>query len=256
MGIGGINEFFAIVAGPMGMGAAIDTAIGHKNRELLAMYIFGFRNQSFPVFERDLIRSLMSPFISDGKLNTGAIFNYSVIVTFFAGLILFSTFDLIPDVDEFRYPRFVFILLAAAMMSILVSIGSLPFDMLSMRITKLLFLDRSPKFPFTIIWICVDFLLSTAAFYGAALLVVFIWKKFPQEGTEPITMLVVFLYASALTAGLVSVLQFLIVVASFVLRATLIVTRLNNILAMNSNAHNFPLTFLGLAMGLILYALT
>lgn len=255
MAISHINEFFATVGGPAALGAVLDQVVNRDHREAVAMYVFGFQNRSFPDFERNLIVSLMSPFLkSNGKLRLWAVYVASIIITF--AILVATNWDS-------ETMGLVSVAAYAFLLAVAWSIATFPLDLFSYWITKKLLIDRKPRFPVSILVVMSDiflsmspYLLLVVVFRFASETVVAVFSTFLSPTTETaVGLFFVFLVLlmSAIISAAISIVQIVVLVVSLCIRGVVGFTQFNNVLAMHSRIHNFPFTFIGLITGLILF---
>ena len=170
-----IISFFKTVSAPTALFAVIDKTIDKKKREIVSDYLFGRNTVNFEDFERNLIQGLMSFFMRNGHLSSRRIILISSLLSLLGlGVMILIYPNQLMVTDYSISANVLFLFLTTVTVSFFVSLTTHAFDRFSLAITKWLFLDRSPKFPKSGLYILLDIFLSTAAFLFAAIIVFFI----------------------------------------------------------------------------------
>ena len=252
-------EFFGLVSAF----SVIDIVLPKHYREKVAEYVFGFHNASFSSFELGLLQGYISAFFRNGEIRFTRLliwsFGTSAIACLFIHSFYFQTFlDLARNegnwfaaliyanaVEFFRSSWGIFLVLGAL---------SLTFfnDLLSLKITYRIFFGRSypPSIlalPFLLDLVASN-LLVIAAFVVLPDLASGFFHSLGSEITFEGFVLVGLLMSMAISAVFHSLLLLFLLVFGTLLRAFLMITKLNRPLVLVSDLHKYPCTFIGLVL--------
>lgn len=248
--IGSIAAFFGI----------FDLFATREQKARISNYIFGFEDVTLSEFESSCIRALLSPFMSGQSLRVIRVAIYSVLVALvLGGVVFYLAWRGSDDPTGMGLQQFAALIAIFMVLSVLM----IPFDYLSLRITKFFFWDRQCCFPKSWAFILCDVVLSTSLLVVLTLALLFAFNSLgPIEDGLPMsdyaTMdwfraavgIVTFAsIASIFSAALISAIQFLAILLGMVFRSLLAATRINRIAALHSNVHEHPFVFLGLIVG-------
>ena len=229
-------------------GGLLDQFLSDRVRDDVAEYVFGFKTKSFKDFERNAISALLSLFFKDGKLRYVRFIVLFFIANELIGAFFYGIFsEVIPEMvlredmlDNGAVPLKNSIYIITANISLI-------FDYLSLILTKRIFLDRKVYFPMSAFWIFVDLFFSSGIYWIAAYIVLTASSQLASGWLLPTSQLfAISLATSALSASLISLLQVFVLIFGSLLRLIMIITRINRIFALHSNAIILPFTSIGI----------
>lgn len=256
-------QLLTIVTTITGIFTILDLFIEENAKAKVAEFVFGFGDTNFSGFESNAIRALLSPFKINGRLSYKRIFfRYSclisVLLTIFA---LFLTYVIKVDFFKSSYDS-VFLEALELLVSIpLVAVLFWPFDCWSLKVTDKIFGSKQSSSALQFIGRVVADVLITLlplALVAAGLYLLVVTSSV-TEGTQEYTVLMavfvgisIFIVLNVFGSLFVTIVQLLTLGIGVFLRVILRLTKLNQHIAMISRAHEFPFTFMGLVLGVII----
>lgn len=252
-----ILEVLILVGSVVAPFQIVDSLALDRHKQAVAQFMFGRRQAPFDSFESGIIRGLLAPLIREGKLRFLRVWAFSLIV---AGLLAAYAL-LLADTPDWTMPSpaLVSAYIAAA---ILISMISVPFDFISFRVTKALFVDRSPRFPGTVGAFLADVFLSSlgplAVFIAVITMSLTVSSAFepgqPTPEGQVASVLLAASYANGLSSLMISLVQVTLIGTGLAARILLGLSRLGGLIDRHSKAGRYPFTTLGLifAWGVIL----
>jgi hypothetical protein len=251
-------EVLVNIGGVVGLFAVFDMLARDEQKKLISAFLFVRAPVKFHAFESRVIGALMAPFVKDEALAPVRVFGLSVgaaIGLLIANLILLLfNRALLVDLDGFPWAVWCAIFVVAPVVS-------WPFDMISLHVTKRLFIDRPTFFPWTLFRIPVDLLASLAPV--AAVMVLLLSVKQPGElptdlsfSSPPSDLAWVVLFGSLtfnyVTTVMITILQMLTLAVGICVRGCVLMSRRLGALGRYSNMEAYPFTTVGLLAGIIL----
>ncbi len=238
-----VIEFISIIGAVIALFGVFDFFLETNHRNKLAEYIFGFHSIKFPEFETNVIKGLLNPFLRNGKLSYLRI------------LAIYSPIGALIPISLFLFYEGIYDGIAVVpILFCIVLVASWPMDCWSLKVTNFLFVENTPNFPKSAGYIFVDVFLSFIPVYIMAAIAIY-GSTYARDSFTEETIQIVFGYsaiASFLTSSLISLIQVIVLLIGSLSRFTLTITKINQVLAMNSRVHDYPLTFIGFVTGLIL----
>ena len=215
-----------------------------KNK--LSEYVFGFHNLTFSEFETNVIRSIMNIYMSDDALSYKKIFFKMTMI----GALLyffFGVFDTLTDNHSSNDISSLIVIFFVYWCSTIL------LDVWSLSVTKYLFIDKSPKFPYSAIYILLDGFLS---FLLPLILGIILFNPLGESSFPAVINVIVvftgmFLFFGAFTSGLITIIQVLTLVLGIMLRVIFSATRMNTLIGVQGRIHEHPMTFIGVIAGAI-----
>lgn len=234
--------------------AAFDQLIVQEQRRALGRFVFGEKTARFHDFERRVIVALISIFLVRSSLSWIRVF----ILSFTVATAMFIVLILRSESDPLDYSAGTTLFTLGI---IVLSSGiSLPCDYFSLLVTKRLFVDRETVFPASLPLYFVDICLSLmppfvimSIFYAFAnTLNMELLKSDTLVATQFIGVLFLTFGAMAnlLSSMLVSLIQGLAIFFSTGLHLFFRATRLSGFALQRSHIGEYPLTAIGLVVGL------
>lgn len=238
---------------------------GENRKQKIAEYIFGIEEIKFGAFETNTIRFLMGIFIKEGRVRPVLVFTRLSLIgallgTFFYG----ANLELVSLYYTIGRPSTVSVEFLLLMLGIFIGLScfGFPIDLLSLKVTKALFVDRKPNTIMlapTIVLDCVLSLALPALFVILSQIIALFfgsWHVFPSDAAN-------FYFVEFMTLGLLSVaffgalslgitaIQVVVLIVGVFVRCIMAFTRLNSFVAMHSEIYHHPFTFVGLVLSVI-----
>jgi len=226
-----------------------DLLLEEKTKRKLSLYIFGFHDLTFWEFENKLIKGLMKHFIIDSKISPKRVFLYSITVA----TVLYSIAIFYGHINNDKELNLSDIANPLVYVSIIfISIITYPLDLWSLWITKRLFVDINNSAKFWFIFVLIDLFLSALP----ALLIFGFISQNMNNNHAYMLILAIMGGVASFSIVMISFIQILSNVVGFIIRSILIFTRINSYTAMYTKAHDFPLTFIGFIIGVVVLLLS
>lgn len=225
------------------------------HKRTLSGFLFGDRAVSFAGFEQSVIRSVLTPLLRDGRLRWRRVALLSLTVSFVLTVFYSNAFfDQIVEDDvplAAFLPMFLGLIVVYALLSACLS---WPFDWVTLRVSQYLFLDKSFPVPLLVPLILV---VACVALLPPTLQIATAWyiNGLPEFSGPEYTILLTVVMVSAFINGVTSILATAIQVAvlgvGLLSRAVVIVFKIGPILARHLKLQSYPVTYVGLIVGLV-----
>lgn len=194
------------------------------------------------------MRSMISAFLNEGRISTVRVFVFCFII--YSVITLYQRYLIEHDLDT------VFLLLNNWLVfTLTIALFSFPLDYISFWITKSLFFDRSPKFPMTFAFILIDFVCTTVLFLPVIYIINSFISPLPSvfDFNPENVILWYIIFPSIAVSVVLLVLQIVVVVSGTMMRIVFLLSKLNQVFAMNSRIHDLPFSFLTVVFGLVFF---
>lgn len=234
----------------------IDKIIKEEHRAVISKYLFADMSTTFSGFESAVIRGLLQIFMIDGKLSKKRVWFLSLLVCYSGSFVILWTERDVFMADGFDPNATLSIgvtpILMVTLAPLVAALVSFPGDLMSLSITRWLFVTKAPVFPMTFVYFLIDVVLSTLASLISvcvAIGIIVIWQFFSQEAAPPDALIaaVVFAILANLTASLiVSLFQVFAIVFGILLRLAMRSLYPLRALANHSAAPDYPFAVIGL----------
>jgi hypothetical protein len=234
--IGGTAGFFAI----------FDALARKEHKKRISDFLFARQKATFSSFESGVIRALMDPFLRNGQL----VFSRVLLLSFGSTFVLLAAYLISARVwSDPDYDIWWLLVFGAALVLV-----CWPFDVFSLYVTKRVFVDRQPAFPATVLWLGVDLAISVVpVLFAAILLYVAVDGRTPGLTLQIVGMAFPFVFfVNAITSTVITIAQVLALVFGSCARLLAGVFRFLGLVANHSRAADFPLTVIGLLVGITL----
>jgi hypothetical protein len=245
-------SIFAEMGTLIGFFAVFDALALDEHKRRISAYLFGARAVSYSEFERRVIAALMGVFMKDEKLQVRrvVVLSFSVPAICVALLAIIALFN---GTAPYPYTSLIILLLCLPIIALM----SLPFDYWSLRVTKYLFLDHHPRFPFSLLAVGVDAIVSTIPLL-VLLLIVSKTVGLPQYNEEAgigfqnmSALSIAFAFLANLFAScVITFLQAVVLCVGVFLRMVLLPFRFLKLATKISKAEQFPFSFVGFVCAL------
>jgi hypothetical protein len=235
--------------------AIIEQILKLDMRKALGRYIFAQRGAGFPEFELNTINALMGPFIVSDRLQWRRVLLLSLTVSLVT--ILFLQFSFVsgkPGPTDRMWLNIASVIPTALI--------AWPCDWWSLRVTKYFFVDRSPLLPRSLLSFLADIIISVLPLIALLCVVVVfaiainsspgaVEAQLGEPGNVFFFALVISIIANAISSLIISAVQLTVLLLGTIARSFFTVTRLGPILAKHTDVEKYPLSFIGLLLGLI-----
>lgn len=243
-------ESLSVISTFVGLFALMDLLVEDKQKNIVAEYVFGFREHNFELFEQRLIQGLLDIYVKNNRLRFfRIILFYSIVGILIIWSWMFFKFDHLDLIERDGIDEYV---LSGATSLFFMFCLSYPSDLWSVWVTKQIFYKKKRKFPISIFWIFLDIFLSLGVII--ILVTIFSWLPVGSDGLifGMIALEAYSLFMAAVTATIMmSLILLLMLPLGFGLRASMKITKLNTPIALYTKAHNYPFTFVGLIAGIL-----
>ncbi|MFT5744104.1 MAG: hypothetical protein ACI86S_002183 [Paracoccaceae bacterium] len=244
-----VLQFATIV----GMFHTFDSIVLDRHKALVSGYIFGNGEIRLGAFERGLMQALISPFLIDGRLVWRRVAVLSIVVSFAANLyinVLAESASPISVKANLKY---------ALIVAPIAALLSWPFDWLSLRISKFLFLDRAFAVYLLAPLIALDIVLSVLPSFGEINLLVIlapepVFGSFSHKYLIPAILGAI--VANTIASLLITFMQILTIVVGLLTRVGVMLLRLAPVVARNTKFSNYPFTFVGVVAAISFQAIS
>ena len=243
-----ITDFILLFGGIVSSFGVFDVLADQKHKRIIAEYLFGFHGHSVNQFELSLSKAVVGWFSSGHRVSLFRIFVFSLLfspVIFYLS-IFFGYFTIGPD-ESFAFhlwyrwqtylPFYIFSLFLSCV-----------FDYWSLRVARYIYFER--EISSAALRIALDLVLSILPFCivcGAAFLVIYIY---PAGHDFPFVAMIVAV-GVLLSLAVVFIVKIFALLVGVLLRLLIMITHLNRHTILVSNAHNFPFTFIGFLIALV-----
>lgn len=271
-----MSNAISLIAGYAAFFGLLDAMLHKPVREKVSWYLFGFEGTDFPKMEQALVGGLVSFALPDNLwLRPIRLWMLSAIsIVGFVAMLSIATGQLpIPTHErDAAFGRQLLVLIGTLLTLSLIAGFSMPMDLLSTMITRRIFCKKPRAWAAYPLWILLDIALSIllwiALFAVAGLIGSFETTQRP-DGVPPVPihnfaaaapeigMKGMFGLGIALGISSMFLLTLVQSLAFFVggfARVASKILRVNQWLALNSNVHQFPFTFLGILLGALVLA--
>ncbi|MEM9670753.1 MAG: hypothetical protein AAF950_17715 [Pseudomonadota bacterium] len=232
--------FFTAIGAPLAIGVAIDSFALAEQKKAVSRYVFASPKQPFGNFELAAIRTTLRPFFEGRRLRFAVI---SLYCTSVALAIVFA--ENYGSGIPFEFKTFAHRFIPAAMLFFL-------FYCFSLLITRGLYLDRSPLWPWTVPALLLDvFISSLGPIFSFPLM---LYMSRITLGMDENMLMLSFLLSSV--ASILHNLVFgLILIFGALARILALIAKLNLRLADNSAIRTHPFAYISLLIGITVYGL-
>lgn len=259
-------ESLSRIGGILGFFALFDLLASREARNTVADYVFGFHGVTMRQFENSTVRAGLATVLNDGRISGLRVLRMSAIMAAVTATLAISSGG-----ESFLYlfgmlPKS---LLIEPLFIIFMTVASIPSDILSIRVTKGLFIDGWLSILPYILRIFLDALVSAVlivALGGVYFLIMTevmpalptIYGQVVTEGYEVNAFTRVFLISafavSAFSTLCITTLQLIVLVVGIILRGLLLLTQLSSPLVLHTRLYDAPFTFVGIALTLTGFA--
>ncbi|MGC3940617.1 hypothetical protein ACOTTU_22690 [Roseobacter sp. EG26] len=272
-----MTAFIAHIGAYAAFFGLLDALLSREARESFSMYIFGFEGCDFPKMEKALMDSLIGFVLPHGRpmLSLFRLWMVSwAALTLSYSIGSYWTFETGGDGHAYQvalaegYGAVAWLLFQAAVAISVFATFSLPNDFISARITRAIFVHEQRSLATYPFWILVDAVASLLV-WGVlivAILSIGFFGGEPLYDTESINSFGDYFsldgFFVALSTGVIfsgnsivflSVVQIIALLLGSLTRLLSGALRVNQWLALNSNVHMAPFTFLGILTGIVVY---
>jgi len=254
--VGGCTAFFYL----------FDQLAEEKDKNTISWYLFGFFDVNFEQFDRSCISFILGLFRNrSNNFLLWRIFALSFISTSMSFCVLYYIFNIGAEESEAREltANLFFDLMDAPSGEVLffifiigtISLVSLPFDYISLRISSFIFEERTLVGWKLIFGIFIDAILSFSIFILPLYFIYFhsgIFETKSVNFSAPFLILMGTIISS-LSVLVFSIFQIILLFFGLIIRFFVIFTRLNRLTVIRSNSHKYPFTYIGILFGVFLF---
>jgi hypothetical protein len=268
--IDGLIFIVTTLAGFAGAGLALDTFVFRGDRKLISKYVFGHSRLNTESLEVVLMRSLLAPFLRQGRVSLIRVLIYSILFSFCVLSVLsYWTWGLFSNIDQ-AYPTpfdwahdeisrgnagdVISVWIDLFFKAVQFGCATVWLDYISVWFSKKLFLDRSPKYPRSAFYFLIDVLVSCGLGVVLFLILWLVSKAVDLNafGLDWISALIgIAAFFATASALLWSALQLMMFVVGTTLRSILLVTKMNDVVSDNSLVFNYPFGYMFCLVGVM-----
>ncbi|SLN46193.1 hypothetical protein [Pseudooctadecabacter jejudonensis] len=271
-----MSNVISLIASYAAFFGLLDAMLHKPVREKVSWYLFGFEGTDFPKMEQALVGGLVSFALPDNLwLRPIRLWMLSAI-SFVGALAMFSIIlggvPNLPNGENTNLVHKAISTLGLAVTLSIVAAFSMPLDLMSTLITRQIFCKKQRAWEIYPLCILLDIVLSLFLWFGFMALLSslgFLDAPARPEGAPPVQMhnfaaaapelgikgmLVLGIGLGISSMFLLTLVQSIAFFVGGLARVASKMLRVNQWLALNSNIHQFPFTFLGILLGAVVLA--